>query len=231
MEYGIQNSIEANPLFTEQVYERLLDSITMGVLRPGERVRQSELAELLGVSRQPISHALQLLKHQGLVRDAGKQGVEVTPLDPEYIVHLYRAREALEPTVAGLAAARVKEGVATPKEIDEFKELVKYGCAAAERGADLKELVKADMAFHMALYRLSGNPAIEHMMESQWPHLLRSMLSSLQDPEVPKRAWKEHVQIADCILRGDSEAAVDFIKRHAERAGKEIHSRLHKLLK
>ena len=62
METGMQNSdVVLNALFIDQVYERLLDSISFGELKPGMRVRQSRLAEQLGVSRQPISHALQLL--------------------------------------------------------------------------------------------------------------------------------------------------------------------------
>jgi DNA-binding GntR family transcriptional regulator len=100
MRSSIPNSIESSPAFIEQVYQRLLESISLGEMKPGERVRQSVLAERLGVSRQPVSHALQLLKHQGLVRDAGKQGVEVTPVDPEYIVQLYEARTSLEARAA-----------------------------------------------------------------------------------------------------------------------------------
>jgi len=61
----MQNSIDQNTLYIEKVYDRLLEAITSGDLKPGERVRQSALADRLGVSRQPISHALQLLRHQG----------------------------------------------------------------------------------------------------------------------------------------------------------------------
>ncbi|WP_312085010.1 GntR family transcriptional regulator, partial [Brevundimonas sp.] len=57
------DSISAAPMLVEQVYQRLRAAITDGSLAPGQRVRQGELAENLGVSRAPISHALHLLKH------------------------------------------------------------------------------------------------------------------------------------------------------------------------
>ena len=58
--------LDTQPVLIDQVYERLVEAIADGTLPPGQRIRQEELAEMLGVSRQPISHALQLLKRQHL---------------------------------------------------------------------------------------------------------------------------------------------------------------------
>ena len=69
MQNSSMNDIKSNPLYIDQVYEHLLQAIAHGVLAPGSRIRQSALSASLGVSRQPVSHALQMLKKQGLVRD------------------------------------------------------------------------------------------------------------------------------------------------------------------
>ena len=53
----------------EQVYQRIKDAILQGALEPLAPLRQEELAEMLGVSRQPVSHALMLLEHDGLLVD------------------------------------------------------------------------------------------------------------------------------------------------------------------
>ena len=82
--------IATQPVLIDQVYERLVESIADGSLLPGSRIRQEELAERLGVSRQPVSHALQLLKHQGLLIESGKRGLTVAPLDAGRIVDLYQ---------------------------------------------------------------------------------------------------------------------------------------------
>ena len=69
------------PNLIDQVYARILEAITDRTLPPGHRIRQSELAEKLGVSRQPVSHALHLLHRQGLVAESGRKGFEVTQLE------------------------------------------------------------------------------------------------------------------------------------------------------
>ncbi len=68
------------PNLIDQVYARILEAITDRSLPPGHRIRQNELAERLGVSRQPVSHALHLLHRQGLVAESGRRGFEVTRL-------------------------------------------------------------------------------------------------------------------------------------------------------
>jgi DNA-binding GntR family transcriptional regulator len=227
MEFGIlKTQIELNPHFVDQVYDRLLEAISLGELRPGQRVRQGALAERLGVSRQPISHALQMLKQQGLVRDAPTQGLEVAPLDPDYVLHLYEARTSLESTAAALAAARVAAGVAAPADRQLLEAKLEAGLAAISGHRPLIELVKADADFHGALYRLSGNPVIEQMMAAQWPHLMRSMLGVLNDPGVPERAWEEHGAIAGAVLAGEAERARTIAAAHMARAGSDLHRRL-----
>lgn len=223
----MQNSeIESSAPYIDQVYDRLLQSIALGELKPGERVRQSSLAERLGVSRQPVSHALQLLKHQGLVREAGKQGVQVAPVDPGYIVELYAARSVLEHKAALLAAGRVASGAASADQIDALNDALAQGRRALGHDAALPELVRFDFEFHLALYRLSGNPVIESMMLGQWPHLMRSMMAVLEERGVPTRAWEEHARITAFILAGEAESAAATCTAHLERASREWDRRL-----
>src|SRR5438045_2153050 len=108
--FGRSTLIPLDPLpnLIDQVYARILEAITDRTLPPGHRIRQNELAEKLGVSRQPVSHALHLLYRQGLVAESGRRGFEVIQLDPERIRQLYKWRGAIDALAAKLAAARVK---------------------------------------------------------------------------------------------------------------------------
>ncbi|MFG5778747.1 GntR family transcriptional regulator [Comamonas sp. J-3] len=226
MKNGIQNSISSAPQYIDQVFESLLLAISLGEFKPGERIRQNELAERLGVSRQPVSHALQLLKHQGLVRDAGKQGVEIAPVDPAHIMGLYQVRIPLEGLAVSLAAARLQKNELPAAQIKAFEQVLRKGQQACKAQASLAELVQADFNFHCALYQLSGNPVIEQMMQNQWSHLMRAMMSVLADPGVPVRAWQEHADIAAAILAGDAGKAQACITSHLHRAGTEWCERL-----
>jgi DNA-binding GntR family transcriptional regulator len=117
IEYGIPYSeldlsgmipLDPLPNLIDQVYARILEAITDRSLPPGHRIRQNELAEKLGVSRQPVSHALHLLHRQGLVAESGRRGFEVTRLDPERIRQLYEVRGAIDALAARLAAGRAR---------------------------------------------------------------------------------------------------------------------------
>lgn len=106
------------PSLIDQVYERILAGITDRTLPPGHRIRQNELAELLGVSRQPVSHALHLLHRQGLVAESGRKGFEVTRLDPRRIRQLYEVRGAINSLAARLAAGRADTDVAARAQLE-----------------------------------------------------------------------------------------------------------------
>lgn len=227
MKNGIQeNSASDSPLFIDQVFDALLASIALGELKPGQRIRQSALARDLQVSRQPVSHALQLLKHAGLLRDSGRQGLEVTPIDPEYMRQLYQARKALEVMATGLAAQRVADRVVSAQEVAALTHALQHGEQALAQGEPLAVLVRADLEFHRAMYRLSGNAAVEHMMNTRWAHLMRAMLIVLDEPQTPARAWEEHAEMTHYVLSGNVLEAADLAGRHMQRAASDMYRKL-----
>jgi len=95
---------QAAPSLYEQVYTSILEAICGGTLRPGDRINQDELAAQLNVSRQPVTQALTVLRSQDFVRDAGRRGLVVTPLQKRFFESLYELRESLDPMAARLAA-------------------------------------------------------------------------------------------------------------------------------
>src|SRR5260370_7074972 len=101
--------LDPQPALIDRAYERLVEAIADGTLAPGQRIRQEELGRMLGVSRQPVSHALQLLKQQKLVEESGRRGLTVCTVDAASIRELYQVRTALDALAARLAAERVAE--------------------------------------------------------------------------------------------------------------------------
>jgi DNA-binding GntR family transcriptional regulator len=216
--------IPLNPLpsLIEQVYARILEAIIDRTLPPGHRIRQNELAEKLGVSRQPVSHALHLLHRQGLVAESGRKGFEVTRLDPLRIRQLYEVRGAIEALAARLAAGRVKTDVAGRAHLEAT---LRAG-RASDKKTPLSALIALDVDFHRAIYRLAGNPAIEEMIAPQWPHMCRSMATVLAELDYRQSAWTEHETIAAHILSGNAKAAEGSALAHAMSAGRMTEERL-----
>src|SRR5690348_17947956 len=103
--------LDLQPALIDRAYERLVEAIADGTLAPGRRIRQEELGRMLGVSRQPISHALQLLKQQRLVEENGRRGLIVSAINAVAISELYQVRTALDALAARLAAGRVADRV------------------------------------------------------------------------------------------------------------------------
>jgi DNA-binding GntR family transcriptional regulator len=212
----------------DQVHDRLVNAIADGTLPPGQRVTQEEIAARLGVSRQPVSHALQVLRRRGLLEEAGKRGLIVAPLDADRLRGLYQVRAALEGLAASLAAARMQAGATSPREIAEGNAILAQGTATAESGK-LGDLIEADVAFHSYLHRLSGNQSIVETITEQWPHFRRSMGAVLHDRAIGRRVWSEHRAILTCIAAGDAEAAADAARRHIELAAEDTLHRLKEL--
>ena len=214
--------LEPLPNLIDQVYERILAAITDRTLPPGQRIRQNELAEKLGVSRQPVSHALHLLHRQGLVAESGRRGFEVVALDPQRIRELYEVRGAIDALAARLAAGRVKMDARGRTDLETA---LRAG-RAIDRKTSLADLIALDVDFHRAIYRLSGNPAIEEMIAPQWPHMRRSMATVLAELDYRANAWAEHENIAAKIFAGDVSAAESAALAHAIAAGRMTEERL-----
>jgi DNA-binding GntR family transcriptional regulator len=209
-------ALSAPESLIDRTYQQMLAAIADGTLLPGQRIRQAELADTLGVSRQPVSHALHLLKRQGLVEDYGRKGMRVVPLDPIRVMQLYQVREAVDGLAARLAAQRPPDHTA----LDSLKRQLDAG-AQFDATTPIPILVRADTDFHRTLYRLSGNPAIEEMTGPLWPHLMRSMAMVLRAPDYAARVWHhEHAAILRHILAGDPVGAEAAARDHAATAAR-----------
>lgn len=214
--------LEPAPNLTDQVYARILEAITDRTLLPGQRITQNELAERLGVSRQPVSHALHLLHRQGLLAESGRRGFEVTQLDPQRIRQLYEVRGALDALAARMAAVRARTDATGRAQLEAA---LRAG-RAIDKKTSLARLVGLDVDFHGAIYRLAGNPAIEEIIAPQWPHMRRSMATVLAELDYRQSAWSEHETIAAHILSGDARAAAASAEAHAQVAGQRTEERL-----
>lgn len=217
--------LELRPALIDQVHDRLLAAIIDGSLAPGRRLTQEELAEMLGVSRQPVSHAIQVLRRRGLFVDAGKRGIAVAPIDARRILDLYQVREALDGLAAELAAARFRAGELIADDAAEAVAHLERGARLATAGS-MGGLVDADVAFHSAIHDLSGNTAIAETVAEQWPHFRRSIQLVLEVGDVRERVWQEHAAILSAIVAGDARRAGRLARDHTARAGEETAQRL-----
>ncbi len=198
------------PSRTDQVFEAIVDDICTGRLTPGTPLRQEQLADRFGVSRQPIQQALLLLRNQGLVREFGKRGLEVAPLEPSFVSHLYELRALLDGQAARLAAGR---------RSDEWLAHADGVVAAGNRAfADraFAQMIRGDVEFHRTVVEASGNPLLVESAGVMWRNVQRVMGEVLFQGGAPAWIWEDHTAILEAIRDRDGDAAEALSRRHAE---------------
>jgi DNA-binding GntR family transcriptional regulator len=207
------------PTLVDQVYEAVLAEITEGKLGLDSRLIQEELAEALGVSRQPVQQALLLLRSHGLLRDAPGRGLMVAPLDPTHVRNLLAVRGVLD----GLASAKVAEIAADTAKRQGPAYLARGRVAVKNRS--IAQMTAADMEFHFFLYELSGNPLIGEICTPHWSYLRRVMAEVLRG-QTPDDIWDQHEAILKAIGAGDAAKAERIARHHISHASAVLTDRL-----
>ena len=212
--------LEAQPKLVEQVHGAILSEISSGRLLPGARIIQEQIAQDLGVSRQPVQQALLLLRNQGVLRDAAGRGLIVAPLDADYVQIMYDIRAVIE----GLACRKAAEinaqqaGARGPALIHEGRRAVQSG--------QVGEMIAADMAFHEFIYGLSENPLIAPAMETHWTYTQRVMGEVLMQGEKPRDIWNQHEAMLEAIAAGAAQKAENIARQHILQAADFMVARL-----
>jgi DNA-binding GntR family transcriptional regulator len=211
-------AIHTAPALAEQVYQMILDDICSGEIKPGTHLVQEQLAESLGVSRQPVQQALALLRADGLIEEAGKRGVQVARLDLDTMHHHYQIRSLLDGLAARGAASRIAADADIARQFEAEAGMILAAGRKAVVDADIPEMIRQDEALHRLFYEVSGNPLLAATAEPHWRYLRRVMGDVLRKAEPPHDIWRQHEEIVEAALAGDADRAERLMTEHATRA-------------
>ncbi|WP_199433397.1 GntR family transcriptional regulator [Qaidamihabitans albus] len=193
----------------ERVYAAMQELIISRQLAPGQHLVESELAEMLGVSRQPIREALQLLNSEGWVDLRPGYGAFVHAPTETEVDQLLAVRAVLEGESARLAAQQVdSEGVARLRKL----------CAEGEAALasdDIDGMVAANAELHRCVTELSGNRVLLDFV-SQVDRRVRWYYTPIARNR-GHQSWAEHGRLVDAIERGDADTASRIMREHTER--------------
>ncbi len=182
----------------QAAYRILLDDIRKRVLLPGARLRETDLASWMGISRTPVREAIRLLEADGLVTHLPRQGATLRRLDYAEIIELYEMRVVLEATAARLAAR-----AASDLEISELLSL-NSGLAASPPGPLAHDL---NRQFHHMLIDAARNRFLVKAMRAIQKTLLILGRTTLDNPDRAVQAVAEHTAIAKAVANRDGLAA------------------------
>jgi DNA-binding GntR family transcriptional regulator len=176
-----------------QVYDLLRDMAVNFHFRPGQRIKESEIARQLSMSRTPVREALGRLASEGLLSFEPNRGFTSRELDHRETLELHEVRECLEARAFRLACAHA--------EADEIAGLREFWREIARRkdGLAVDELVEADEAFHLRLAALGRNRELLRMLESINARIRFIRRIEIQRPQRRETTFSEHEEILRCL--------------------------------
>ena len=208
----------------EEIFDVLHEKIIAGKVRPGEWLRQDDIATQLGVSMTPVREALDLLVSVGLAERVPYRGVRVPQPSEEEIVEAYATRLLLE--AAGARAAALKR---EQTQVDELKRILSQmkGLLALE---DMSALRKLSRQFHQSVVAIGENVMLDRlygMVMNSFPdwmlyeYLFRHtdlLESSLADE------YREHMTLVEAIEAGDADLAEQRAIAHIRGLGEDLET-------
>ena len=196
----------------EVVCETLRDAVRRGVLQPGERLMEIQLAEELGVSRTPVREAIRKLEMEGYVIMMPRRGTYVADLSIRDVNEVFEIRTSLESLASGLAAERITED-----ELEKLQRLL-VEIGAHIKNGDMESIVRTDTEFHDLLYQASRNKRLVGIISNLREQLTRIRTTSMSYPGRLKATLEEHRNIVEAIAQGDEKAARKAAEHHMEKS-------------
>jgi DNA-binding GntR family transcriptional regulator len=211
--------IQKRPL-KEDIFNVLHEKIISGAYKPGDWLRQEDIATQLGVSMTPVRECLDLLVSAGLAERVPYRGVRVREMSTKDVVEAYGLRLILEAVIAQEAAKNItREQVATlermlaeMKKHDTLKEVSSERKSSREFHSVIAEATKNDLL--IKLYEVVSNAFPDWLLYEalfRHPELIAESMSN---------TYEEHVAIVDALKKGDADQSAQKSIAHVMESGK-----------
>ncbi|TNE40382.1 MAG: GntR family transcriptional regulator [Sphingomonadales bacterium] len=199
----------------DQVYALILDDLKVGMLEPGSRLVEGELAKRYNVSRTPVREALFQLSRDGLLSPA-ERGYVVAEDDSQMTADRHEVRELIDPRLAYHAAV---EGTASQRKA--LEKLHKGQCAAHEAG-DLDKFIRANVEFRSALRSMCRNGLLarcSQLLDDQAQPARRAIFSV---PEYRALEIEYEGKVMEAVIAGDPARAEAEMRSYIDTVRKNL---------
>jgi DNA-binding GntR family transcriptional regulator len=196
----------------ELVLESVRRAILNGVLAPGARLRQEELADVFGTSRIPIREALRALEYEGLVTSEPHRGFTVASLEADDVEEVYDLRAVLE-----THAVRLALPLLTSEDLDDLEVMFAEMQAAETPDAQLATRER----FYRRLFSVTGRPRLVGLIMR-----LRQEVARVLRWATIQHSNEIHAQFFDAVRVGDADRAAAHLSGHYRRVALLIRRRI-----
>jgi DNA-binding GntR family transcriptional regulator len=192
---------------TLQAADQIRDLIIRRILLPGEKIRQVELANRVGVSRSPLREALRTLESEGIVSYEVNRGYVVSRLDRDDLEQIYRMRALLEQELlSSIARPDARTVRAIARHNDEMVRAIEAGNVSA--------MLEANRNFHFAIFELSPLNLFRREVRRLWQLSEGYRATYLWLPETRARIVSEHAAMVAALREFDPGRLVELGAQH-----------------
>ena len=204
--------------YSGQVVDFIKRCILDGRLSPGEQVKETLLAEQLGISRAPIREALQILAKDGLITSEPQKGKTIRKLTRQEIQNNYEIGGILEG--AGVASALP---FMTDADIQKLEAIVKHMHATASNASGLHELAEIDDAFHAAMLRYCENRRLVELARSSCAMISKFLLANYWNTLFTPQEFADlHIELLRAVKTGNPAAIEATFRSHYHEFGRRM---------
>ncbi|RZA28428.1 MAG: GntR family transcriptional regulator [Lysobacteraceae bacterium] len=193
---------------TVQVFEHLRELIVSLAVPPGTVLARPQLCDYYGLSLSPVREALLRLEEEHLVDIYPQHQTRVRCIDLAQARQAHFLRLSVELEMAHVLATQ-----ADPQLARALRDMVERQRACLETG-DLAGFTAVDMEFHRRMFEAAAVPDLWSLTRSRSGNLDRLRRMHLPMNGKAQSILAQHAEIADCIGRGDAEAAQRHVRRH-----------------
>lgn len=198
----------------DSIYEQVRLMAVNFDFKPEERINEGTLATRLGASRTPVREALNRLSAEGFLTFQTGRGFFNRALNPQKILDLYDARQAVECHAVRLVAER-----ASDNDISVLQDYLDASTALANKNSTTERLVECDEEFHMRLIELSGNAELSRILAN-----LNARIRYIRLIDMAKRRLvnnSQHSEVVAALVARDTKRAVAAMHNHISKRREE----------
>lgn len=189
-------------------YDKLHAAIRDGVYAPGDRLRETDVADRLALSRTPVREALRKLEADGIIEHRPRVGAVIRTLSHGEVVELYEMRVVLERTAAEMAAKH-----ASTAEVDELDAL---NSDITDAATNPHLAAAIDQQFHRCIYLATRNRFLLESARALNNALMLLGPTTMADEARISTVCHQHQDIIDAIRTGDVEVAGASAEAHLQ---------------
>ncbi|MBS0517736.1 MAG: GntR family transcriptional regulator [Proteobacteria bacterium] len=215
----LDESTEDDRSLAARIARALAAQIVSGALKPGERLRQDQIAQAFKASHVPVREAFRRLEAQGLVVTEPRRGVRVARLDPSDVMEVAEIRASLEALALRHAVPKL-----AASDLDRARQALE-NCIGKTEVADWEA---ANRAFHESITTPCGLPRLNAAIADLHRTSARHLFATWQTLDWQPRSDDEHRAILKAIEAKQVDTAVELLSKHVLEAGHALAAALEK---